>query len=207
MPVRKPRNHSRSFTGKFPSTKNNRMIRFESGLERDFIHLLEYEKRVLKYEEQPLEFNYLENGKTKIYTPDFGALISGRRWIFECKPVRFLNSKDNPKKFILGEDRCRERGWFYQVITDKMIRSGNKLRNVKYLWAYSRFEVSPELVGKIYSCILQNPSLRVIDVMNRLSNYSPTSVQAAVFHMAYHHLLEISVNDEPITNMSLVRMP
>lgn len=205
-PVRKPRNHSKSFTGKFPSQKMNRMIHFESGLEKDFIYMLEFDPRVSSYEEQPVEFRSSESGKVKKYTPDFGAWISGEYWIYECKPTKFLTSKDNPEKFAFGERECSARGWFYQVVTDDLIRKGHKLRNVKYLTSYSRFEVSPVITGKIFSLLMNHKTLRVVDIINLLSSHPANTIQATVFHLAYRHLLVVSLEDAVISNQSIISM-
>ena len=57
--------------GKFPSLKNKTMVWFESHLERDFIYLTEFDKSVIKYQEQPFKIQYFINGKKYKYTPDF----------------------------------------------------------------------------------------------------------------------------------------
>jgi len=53
MPVRNVSNRGGSVIGRFPSIKMERMIAFESLLERDFIYLLDYDARVEWFEEQP----------------------------------------------------------------------------------------------------------------------------------------------------------
>jgi hypothetical protein len=49
--------------GKFPSLKNKSTVWFESHLERDFIYLIEFDKSVTKYQEQPFKVKYFLDGK------------------------------------------------------------------------------------------------------------------------------------------------
>lgn len=60
-----------SCTGYFASYKNKTQIAFESVLERDFYMLLEFDKDVISYEEQPITINYkYKDGSKRKYTPD-----------------------------------------------------------------------------------------------------------------------------------------
>jgi hypothetical protein len=70
MPVRKVSNRGGNIIGKFPSIKMRRMIAFESLLERDFIYLLDYDKDVEWFEEQPLTIEYQHEGKRRHCIPD-----------------------------------------------------------------------------------------------------------------------------------------
>ena len=70
-PSRKIPKNYRNITGKIPSKKSNRMISFESKLERDFLYLFEYENFVIKILEQPITIEYFIENKKYTYTPDF----------------------------------------------------------------------------------------------------------------------------------------
>lgn len=70
MPVRKIKKNYRSVTGYFASVKNGRNIAYESLLERDFFLLLEFDRLVSSYEEQPLRLSYRYGNKDLPYTPD-----------------------------------------------------------------------------------------------------------------------------------------
>ena len=58
MGVRKIKKSYISSTGHFKSYKNDKLIEYESILERDFYMTLEFDDEVLSYEEQPLRINY-----------------------------------------------------------------------------------------------------------------------------------------------------
>ena len=70
MSVRKIKKSYISCTGYFSSYKNQQHIAYESVLERDFYMLLEFDKDVLSYHEQPFRIYYELLGKQTRYTPD-----------------------------------------------------------------------------------------------------------------------------------------
>lgn len=71
MGVRKIKKSYISSTGHFKSYKNDKLIEYESILERDFYMTLEFDDEVLSYEEQPLRINYeYKDGISYRYTPD-----------------------------------------------------------------------------------------------------------------------------------------
>jgi len=52
-----------SVTGYFSSYKNKRQINFESKLEHDFYLLLEFDRTVTSYQEQPFKIYYIYQEK------------------------------------------------------------------------------------------------------------------------------------------------
>ncbi len=205
-PVRKPQNHSGSFTGKYPSFKMNRMIHFESGLERDFIYLLDYDKRITHFEEQPIRIDYKINGKSYSYTPDFHAVVNGENWLYECKPKRFINSSKNRIKFEVAERWCKDGEWGFQVITDELIRAGCRLKNIKFLTGFSRFEIQPELVAAIYSYLQDNPNARLAEIENHLTSYERNRIYPAIFHLTYHHRLSMPIESGLISPNTTIQL-
>ena len=205
-PVRTPKNHNLSFTGKFPSLKMKRMIHFESGVEKDFIYLLEYDGQITSYEEQPIRIEYQLEGKTHTYTPDFQATVSGEIWVYECKPEKFVRKGDNPMKFEIADKWCQSQGWGFQVITAELIRSGFRLKNVKYLTHFSRFTISPILTSKIFDILQDKSAMRLIDVAKHLPEYSDKEVYPALFYMAYHHQLSLPIDDALISTETEIRL-
>ena len=106
MPVRKVSNRGGNVVGRFPSLKMERMIAFESLLERDFIYLLDYDARVEWFEEQPLTIEYEQADRTLHYTPDFQLVEAGQPVLVECKPEAFVETEDNQRKFAVARDWC-----------------------------------------------------------------------------------------------------
>jgi hypothetical protein len=58
MPVRKVSNRGGNIIGRFPSLKLERMVDFESLIERDFIYMLDFDSDVVSFTEQPLTIEY-----------------------------------------------------------------------------------------------------------------------------------------------------
>ena len=62
MSLKKQRNISMnqfSLTGHIKSLKRNELVDFESSLERDYIHILEFDENVRYYYEQPLKIEVI----------------------------------------------------------------------------------------------------------------------------------------------------
>ncbi|WP_419782906.1 Tn7 transposase TnsA N-terminal domain-containing protein [Malaciobacter marinus] len=106
--------------------KTNKLISFESKLERDFLYLFEYENFILNIIEQPIKINYVFENKEYSYTPDFylETPINHKNIIVEVKyydelkkllsnkkenakykaTIKYLNNKDID--FIFLTNRC-----------------------------------------------------------------------------------------------------
>lgn len=209
MPVRTVSNRGRrNVIGYFPSLKMRRMVQFESTLERDLIYLLDFDPQVAEFEEQPLKIAYQHEGKRLPYTPDFQAVsTSGRIALLECKPHCFVSREDNQRKFSAAQARCAERGWLFQVITDKQLRTGYKVQNVKLLTQHARHEVSVQIKGSIFACLANaKRPLTIGDVMLAVNPTEPPAAIMPILHMAYHHELYLPLNKAPLNPQSPVRL-
>lgn len=196
LPVRTPQNHSGSFTGKFPSIKMERMIHFESGVEKDWIYLMEHNKEISGYVEQPFCIEYRIENKVHKYTPDFMAVINGEWWLFECKPQKFVDTPKNRIKFSVAETFCQDNSYHFKVIIAEEIRAGSRLKNVKYLTGFSRIIVHPELMAKIVSFFSSRKSAKLKDFVEAQNTYSSREIYPALFYCLYHHVLEFNIDTE-----------
>lgn len=71
VPARRKVGNTRiSVSGLYPFKKDS-AVAFESTLERDFLIRLEIDPNVLAVESQPFTIEYIDNGKKRVYTPDF----------------------------------------------------------------------------------------------------------------------------------------
>jgi hypothetical protein len=86
MSIRKVSNRGGNTIGRLPSLKVDRMVSFESLLERDFIYWLEFEPTVSWFSEQPLTLSYQHGQRTLHYTPDFHVINRTR--------IFWLNAND-----------------------------------------------------------------------------------------------------------------
>ena len=208
MPVRTVSNRGRrNVVGYFPSLKMRRMVQFESTLERDLIYLLDFDRRVAAFEEQPLKIVYQHEGKTLSYTPDFLAeFASGQKMLLECKPCRFMNSEENQRKFSAAQVWCARRGWQFRIVTDEQLRAGYRVQNVKLLTQHARHEVGIPLKGSIFAFLTSaRQSLTIGDVMVAVNPTNPTTVIMPILHMAYHHELYLRLDDARLSAQSVIR--
>lgn len=209
MPVRTVSNRGRrNVIGYFPSLKMRRMVQFESTLERDLIYLLDFVAQVVSFEEQPLVVEYEHQGKTLSYTPDFQVVFaSGRMALLECKPQCFVGKEANQRKFQAAEVWCGQRGWFFQVVTEEPLRTGYRLQNVKLLTQHARHEVGTQIKQSILACLStagRPRSLTIEEVMVAVRPAEPTAVIVPILQMAYHHELDLPLDDGLLNPQSAI---
>lgn len=134
-PVRNPVTPSgRGFRAKFFSPKNNRLVRCESLLEFDCLHLFEFARGVVRFIEQPKTIRYRLGTGSRTYTPDFAVDWSdGRRWLIEVKPAETLAEPRNQEKFDRLSEVFKNQGEQFLVLTDIQIRNSFRLAQIKAL--------------------------------------------------------------------------
>jgi hypothetical protein len=208
MPVRTVSNRGRrNVIGYFPSLKMRRMVQFESTLERDLIYLLDFDRRVTAFEEQPLKITYQHEGKTLSYTPDFQVVFAGSRTaLLECKPRCFVGSEENQRKFSAAQAWCAVHGWQFHVVTEEQLRAGYRLQNVRLLTQHARHEVNVPLKGRIFAFLAgARQPVTIGDVLGGVNPVNPNAVIMPIFHMAYHHELYLPLDDAPLSAQSTIR--
>lgn len=206
MPVRSVSNRGRNATGRFPSIKMGRMIQFESLVELDYIYLLDYDPDVEQFEEQPITIEYRCGAKTLRYTPDFLVVRQAHRKLVECKPDEFVNTEENQRKFRAAESWCAEKGWAFCVVTATQIRSGHRLRNVKFLTRFARFRPDVIVRARIYDYLMGTAlPTTVLALAQEASSRDVVAGIATVFHIVFHHELTVELDQAPVTETSFVR--
>lgn len=141
MRVRKVVTRSgKRFRGKFPSLKLNRMVHWESMLERDAIFHFEYHPLVVSYQEQPsIEIYYDKEGEQHRYFPDFRlSFRDGDDLYLEVKPSRVLTTKVVRDKLQAVAKRFEEQGRRFRVITEDDIRRQPLLANLQKIHTASK---------------------------------------------------------------------
>ncbi len=189
--------------GKFPSMKNKSTVWFESLLERDFIYLIEFDKDVTKYQEQPFKIKYFLNRKQRLYTPDFFVERWNKRQVIEIKP----QSKIETEEFIyfsnyMANFFARE-GYEYLVITDTTIRLQPKLSNIKFLWRYARIPITTKhqiLIHELFDDSLSIPFSEVCSFLCQSKEQ-----KELVYTLLFHGYLLIDI-EQQITMESMLSM-
>lgn len=120
-----------SLTGQIKSLKRNDFVDFESSLERDYIHILEFDENVRYYYEQPLKIEFND----RYYIPDFFVEYwDGSKEVIEIKYNIDLidNASKYVTKFKSSEEFCNSNNLTFRILTETDIRN-NYLFNIKFL--------------------------------------------------------------------------
>jgi hypothetical protein len=146
MPVRNiPRyGAGRKNLGKFASVKTGRVAWYESLLEKDFMYLLDFDRDVSHWHEQPLRIRLSHGGKAHRYTPDLEVHRAAQKQLIEVKPKQEVDSGQWDVLFRAASSVCEQEGYEFLVVTDEVIRVQPRLENVKLLWKYARTPVLPQ---------------------------------------------------------------
>lgn len=202
MRIRTPKNTGTlKNIGKFPSLKNKTTIWFESHLERDFIYLIEFDKKIVKYCEQPFKVNYHIDKKSHFYTPDFLLSQENKKQVIEVKP----HSKTEKEEFKSFSNLITEylagQGYEYLVVTDQTIRIQPRLSNIKLLWYYARIPITNRHQVLVHELFCKFKEISFADFSSFLSQINEP--RELVFSLLFHGYLVIDI-DKQITANSLI---
>ncbi len=136
------------------------MVGFESALERDFATQLEFDPRVIRYEEQPLEIEYRSRGGQMVRgVPDF--LVTRRDWkdvhtviLADVKYRREIFERWSELKPRLKAARqyAMTQGWKYRIYTEVEIRTPY-LHNARFLLPYQRCAANAEDAETLFAVL------------------------------------------------------
>jgi len=200
-----PKNHL-MVTGGFSSSKNDQMAAFESLLEKDFFLLLDFDDSVESIEPQPVRVPVL--GVPNGYVPD--ALIHYRLdpvtgvarkpRLVDVKHTSDLerNGRKYETKFESAKQYAEERGWVFEVVVQKHIRSV-RLQNLKFLREYRNIEPAEADIVRVLDCLEAKGSLS--GLLGILANSDEERLHwlPIIWYMVLHHHLQTDL-DEPFTN-------
>lgn len=144
MPARKIGTSRFYMRGYVPSKKGMQSQSSESGLEQDFLFLLESDSRVFQYVAQPFTIHWTDkNGVKRKYTPDVivrhysedpTEMHKVRPIIYEIKPKAILKEQwqELRPKYKAAIAWAREFGCVFKIITEEQIRT-TFLQNARFL--------------------------------------------------------------------------
>lgn len=218
MPVRTIKRTYLSLTGYFYSILNERLMAFESPHERDYFFVLEFDRDVESYEEQPLAIESIVDGKKRTYYPDVLVYFkpeTGRKdLLVEVKSVDELSREkgkdgENLKlKLSACESYSRQHGMDFKVITDDDMKKEHNLSNLKLLYHHVRRKPKDlESQRIIILNILREGPLKIVELVEKLS--PDKFKQAAALPSMWHMLYEGSINADlkkPLTNDSILEI-
>lgn len=211
MPVRKIKKNYRSVTGYFASIKNGRNVAYESLLERDFFLLLEFDRFVSSYEEQPLRLSYHYGNKNIPYTPDVLVQYKAEALfpcIFEIKYSDEIKEKKVflREKFEQIEEYLRSNDMEFKLFTELDIRT-QFLENAKMIYRFASINdlYYDERINKINEILEVENVMSIAECMNRLSpnRYDQAIYLPYLWHLIFKDKVGIDM-DSKITNDSLI---
>lgn len=132
-----PKNY-RNVTGRLASTKNQRLVGFESTLEKDFLLLLEFAPDVSGFDEQPITICYRDaHGQPRRYTPDVLVRFHAPDRPTELYEVKYRDDlRQNwavyRPKFKAAWRYARQQRWRFRWVTEREVRTP-RLSNARFL--------------------------------------------------------------------------
>lgn len=115
------------------STKATSVMAFESTLEEDYYHLLEFDESVQYFRPQPFTQPYLIGQKRHVYTPDFQVVQDGVAYLDEVKPFRNTLCPEFKRKVRRLTKLFSDDGFHFRVITEREIHLNHRHHNLRYL--------------------------------------------------------------------------
>ncbi|NUW71696.1 TnsA endonuclease N-terminal domain-containing protein [Vibrio mediterranei] len=171
---------------KFMSLKNDSVIRTMSMLEFDFCFHAEYNPKVTRFESQPFGFKYRFNGRECRYTPDFQICnYDNFSTLVEVKHSSQINKADFRARFSEKQRVAKqEHQKSLILVTEKQIRTGFFLANLKLLHSYSGLRTVTPLQKRLLQIIKKKRFVLLSDVANELCISDDQAVTSALCWLA-----------------------
>jgi hypothetical protein len=126
--------------------------------------------------------------------------------LIEVKPSDKLHKPDVQRKLTVAGRYAEQNGWSFHVLTERELRRGPVLGNLRLLSRYRRFVITTdgELFDVILSVVAQRPTS-----LGELCEYFASAdrlheVRAAVLHLVAAGQLDIDPRLQPITDSTLL---
>ena len=134
---RKSRKYKQT-TGNFSSCKMRTSVSYFSLLQKDFMYWLEFDPDVVSYTTATAPVECYDNGKQKLYVPDFQVIRHRKRQIIEVKSQKIIKSQKYKQLYPLLSKICNDTGWEFIVLTESQVQREPTLSNIKLLYRYAR---------------------------------------------------------------------
>lgn len=208
MLTRKIKKSHISVTGYFSSYKNKRQINFESKLEHDFYLLLEFDKIVKSYQEQPFKVYYTYQDKKRRYTPDtLVNYVDGIQKVFEVKPIfKIQNDIELQEKIELQKQKIKEEKnlelcIFTDVDIDKIY-----MDNIKIIYNFAFIKENKEIQDKIKNELFKlNIQIPIKELLDKITNNQSDRLKYIpyVWNLVFNNLESIDFTKK-ITMASII---
>lgn len=199
-PVRSPGVYQRQrhMPGQWFSTTAERFLEYESLLERDWMLLMDFDRRVEWICEQPLRLRYSKDGRPASHVPDLLVWREGAPELCDVKSEERVEDPEFQDQVRAMELACAEAGLGYRVLSEPDRQS---LANVRWLTGY-RHE-PPDLDGE-QERILLRLSAGPASVAELLADArEPALARPVLMHLLWCGQAEIDLRS-PIGDDSIV---
>jgi hypothetical protein len=156
------RPNNRSYTGRHEGQRRDdpNTVRYESGLERDFLTLVRFRQDYREVIEQPETVKFTDStGKRRSYTPDFQVTYASKIVIYEVKYRDELRQNwDEKYREIARFMRARAHidGRYFRFVTEAMIR-GALCENLRLLSPHQKWPPDEEMKSQILEALAAGP--------------------------------------------------
>jgi hypothetical protein len=122
--------------GRMYSCKSQKLVPWESQLERDAMLLLDLTPEVVGYESQPMWLLYSWGGKERLYYPDILLETAHGEKVVEIKPADKLLEHGVLSRFAAIRSVLEEKGYAFEIWTEEQIYAQPRWSNVLMLQHY-----------------------------------------------------------------------
>ena len=164
---------------------------YESSLERDYMLLLDFDRRVARFQVQPITIDLSHLAGYRHYTPDILVTWQpdyGKPWLVEVKPEDELHRQwaALKPKFRAAIQRCRQEGWVFHLVTERHVRTP-LLENVKFLRDYRHFAPAPQHIAALAQA--GRTRRAITQLCAALAPSAPADVLPVIWHSLWAGLL------------------
>jgi hypothetical protein len=196
---------AKRFRGKFPSFRLNRLLSYESLLERDYLYLLEFDHQdALDFQVRPCTIHYTADNRRARFVPAFGVVRRHKKQLVEVTSVQRATSEVSRLRYRIAAQLCEREGYEFVVATEAMIREQPRLDNVKLLIRYQRAPTSAQHQIMCHDLFNAQPEASLGEVFDFFVGRNVD--KQTVYALLRWGVLDIDLS-RPIASNSLVRLP
>lgn len=204
-----PKNY-RNITGKFSSKKSNRLISYESKLERDFLYLFELNNIVLKIVEQPFTVEYIMDQQKHKYTPDFylKTPVGYKDIVVEVKYYNELKTifPTSKYKYRAAQQHIKDADIEFRLFTDRcnFIQSDEYKFNTHFLLNYNCLPADDlQIIQELFFPYIRIEQLLVLYSSNK---YKQLNLLNSLWTMIRRNIIRVDLFEKLTLDTQLLEL-